>query len=226
MRLKEMGSKPSAKKLNRVVETRFGYALDFDKLTFKKAYKLASGLTESLDSIRRSHGAGAVEKNPQYMEMLMVRESIHSWMRENHSRFIAESELAKSEAILAAKNIVDSIQDMLEKISKLQSEQMPALLDSIRDQVGAEQADGFKNAVGSTLETLMGNLQTAREGVDNGVRILTGEQVDNPMSLPGDDLGGELPPPPGSDLDADETDGFGATDAAVGGAEELGREKR
>ena len=78
----------------------------------------------------------------------------------------------------------------------------------------------------------MQNLQSAREGVDNGVRVLSGEQVDNPMALPGDagaDLNGGdagLPPAPGSDLDADETDGFGATDAAVGGAEELGRELR
>jgi hypothetical protein len=77
----------------------------------------------------------------------------------------------------------------------------------------------------------MQNLQSAREGVDNGVRVLSGEQLDNPMAMPGDtagaDLsGGDLPPPPGSDLDADETDGFGATDAAVGGAEELGRELR
>jgi hypothetical protein len=110
----------------------------------------------------------------------------------------------------------------------MQNEQLPELLDSIRDQVGAEQAEGFKNAVGTTLETLMQNLQTAREGVDGGVRILTGEQVDNPMAMPGNDLSGgaELPPAPGSDLDQDETDGFAASDAAVGGAEELGRELR
>jgi hypothetical protein len=52
------------------------------------------------------------------------------------------------------------------------------------------------------------------------------------MAMPGDELGGagmgELPaePLPTSDLDAEETDGFAATDAAVGGAEELGRERR
>jgi hypothetical protein len=114
----------------------------------------------------------------------------------------------------------------------MQNEQLPQLLDSIRDQIGSEQAEAFKNAVGTTLDTLMQNLQSAREGVDNGVRVLSGEQLDNPMAMPGDagaDLSGGdagLPPAPGSDLDADETDGFGATDAAVGGAEELGREKR
>jgi hypothetical protein len=130
---------------------------------------------------------------------------------------------------MAAKDMVDSVQDAIEKVGKMQNEQLPQLLDSIRDQVGSEQAEGFKNAVGTTLDALMQNLQTAREGVDKGVRILSGEAVDNPMAMPGDDLSGgdtELPPAPGSDLDQDETDGFGATDAAVGGAEELGRELR
>jgi hypothetical protein len=48
------------------------------------------------------------------------------------------------------------------------------------------------------------------------------------MDLGGDLSGGDagLPPAPGSDLDQEETDGFAATDAAVGGAEELGRELR
>ena len=51
------------------------------------------------------------------------------------------------------------------------------------------------------------------------------------MAMPGDqtDLSGGdagLPPAPGSDLDQEETDGFAATDAATGGAEELGRELR
>ena len=133
--------------------------------------------------------------------------------------------------LLAAKDMVDSVQDAIEKVGKMQNEQLPQLLDSIRDQIGSEQAEAFKNAVGTTLDTLMQNLQSAREGVDNGVRVLSGEQVDQPMDLgntPADLSGSdtELPPAPGSDLDQDETDGFGATDAAVGGAEELGREKR
>jgi hypothetical protein len=125
--------------------------------------------------------------------------------------------------------MVDSVQDAIEKVGKMQNEQLPQLLDSIRDQIGSEQSEAFKSAVGETLSTLMQNLQAAREGVDNGVRVLSGEAVDQPMAMPGDqpaDMSAELPPPPGSDLDQEEGDAFGATDAAVGGTEELGREKR
>jgi plasmid stabilization system protein ParE len=227
MKLAEMSTK-STRKINKLMESRFGFAINFSDLTVEKAERLSETIVANLDKIRHSVDLHTAERNPRYMELLTVKEGLSTWL-EQHRQQLTEGEVGNAEVLLAAKNMVDSIQDAIEKVGKMQNEQLPELLDSIRDQVGAEQAEGFKNAVGTTLETLMQNLQTAREGVDGGVRILTGEQVDNPMAMPGDDLSGGdagLPPAPGSDLDQDETDGFGATDAAVGGAEELGRELR
>ena len=227
MKLAEMSTK-STRKINKLMESRFGFAINFSNLTVEKAERLSETITANLDKIRHSVDLHTAERNPRYMELLTVKEGLSTWL-EQHRQQLVEGEVGNAEVLLAAKNMVDSIQDAIEKVGKMQNEQLPELLDSIRDQVGGEQAEGFKNAVGTTLETLMQNLQTAREGVDGGVRILTGEQVDNPMAMPGDDMSGGdvgLPPAPGSDLDQDETDGFGATDAAVGGAEELGRELR
>ena len=227
MKLSEMAVK-SAKKYNKLMESRFGFAINFDSLTVEKAESLSETISANLNKIRHSVDLHTAEKNPRYMELLAVRESINTWLEEQRTQ-LNEGEVGNAEVLLAAKNMVDSVQDAIEKVGKMQNEQLPELLDSIRDQIGQEQAEGFKNAVGTTLSTLMQNLQSAREGVDNGVRILSGEQVDNPMAMPGDDLSGgdtELPAPPASDLDSDETDGFGASDAAVGGAEELGRELR
>ena len=227
MKLAEMSTK-STGKINKLMESRFGFTINFSDLTVERAERLSETIRANLNKIRHSVDLHTAERNPRYMELLTVKEGLSTWL-EQHRQTLVEGEVGNAEVLLAAKNMVDSIQDAIEKVGKMQNEQLPELLDSIRDQVGAEQAEGFKNAVGTTLETLMQNLQTAREGVDGGVRILTGEQVDNPMAMPGDMPAGgdtELPPAPGSDLDQDETDGFAATDAAVGGAEELGRELR
>ena len=230
MKLAEMSVK-STRKINKLLESRFGFAINYSSLTVEKAEKLSETIQANLDKIRHSVNLHTAETNPRYMELLTVQEGLTTWLEE-HRQQLTEGEVGNAEVLLAAKDMVDSVQDAIEKVGKMQNEQLPQLLDSIRDQIGSEQAEGFKNAVGTTLDTLMQNLQTAREGVDNGVRILSGEQVDNPMALPGDagaDLSGGdagLPPAPGSDLDADETDGFAATDAATGGAEELGRERR
>jgi hypothetical protein len=145
--------------------------------------------------------------------------------------------MGKSEAVLAAKDMVDSVQDMLEKVSKMQNEQMPALVDTIRDQIGSEQAEQFKGAMAPLLTSLYQAVSTGRDQADTAVRGLAGEETEQPMDMGMDmgadtgldaaapaDAGAELGPEPESDLDA--ADGFDATDAAVGGEQELGRERR
>jgi hypothetical protein len=229
MRFTEMTNQPRANKINQVVESRFGFKIDYANMTFKKAYGIVQGLNETLDRARRTHGVHTAEQNPQYMEMFMVRESLNRWMVENRQQLINESEMAKSEAILAAKDMVDSIQDMLEKISKMQNEQLPALLDTIRDQIGDQQAEAFKGSISPLLQQLAQTLQQGRETADTAARGLTGEGAPDMGLGGGADLGamGGAPAPEpsmgGDELGSDE---FGATGAAAGGTEELGRERR
>lgn len=234
MRLSEMRTEVTPQKINKVMESRFGFTVDYDNLTYAKAQRLSQALAENIGTIKKSFGAHTAEKNAKYMELMLVKEGLDKWMNSEQGLF--ESELGRSEAVLAAKDIVDSVQDMLEKISKIQNEQVPALIDTIRDQIGSEQAEAFKTGISPMLADLYQALSTARESSDTAVRTLSGEQVAAPMNMGmGADQGlaGGMPPEGGmdSDLDADlgaapDADGFDATDAAVGGEEELGRERR
>jgi len=231
MRLSEMRTEVTPQKINKVMESRFGFSIDYDNLTYAKAQRLAKALGENIQAIKKSYGAHTAEKNAKYMELMLVKEGLDKWMGSEQGLF--ESEMGRSETVLAAKNMVDEVQDMLETVSKMQNEQMPALSDTIRDQIGAEQAEQFKAAIGPLLQSLWQALSTGREQADTAVRALAGEQTQQPMDMGlGAPVGGEEQPgadlgaaPEESDLDAD-TDGFDATDAAVGGEEELGRGRR
>lgn len=228
MELKDISPKATPKRMNRIMESRFGFTIDYRKLTVDKAHKLNRTITENINRIRHSYGVHTAEKNPKYMELLLVREALQKWI--NERKHLTEGEMGKSEAILAAKDMVDSIQDMLEKVSKMQVEQMPALIDTIRDQIGNEQADQFKNSIGGLLSSMVDQLTQAREQADTAARQLAGEEA-APMGMgmgaapgampgaaPAPEMGGEAPTP--------EPDQFAATDAAAGGPEALGRETR
>jgi hypothetical protein len=233
-----MRTEVTPQKINKVMESRFGFTVDYDNLTFAKAQRLSKALSENIVGIKKSFGSHEIEKSAKYMELMLVKEGLDKWMTSEQGLF--ESELGRSEAVLAAKDIVDSVQDMLEKISKVQNEQVPALVDTIRDQIGAEQAEAFKSAISPMLADLYTALSSAREGSDTAVRVLSGEPVANTdMSMGGDEggfggeeelgaepAGAELGAPPESDFDQEGGDEFNATDAAVGGEEELGRERR
>jgi len=221
MNLKELATK-STKKLNKVMESRFGFQIDYDNLSYAKAQRLSIGLGEQLNKIRQSYGAHTAEQNPKYMEMLMVQEGVNTWLAEHEP--LMEGELETAEVVLAAKDMQDSVQAMVEDASKMLNEQLPPLLDTIRDQVGTAQADQFKNSVASALQGLLDTLNSTRDQLDQAARGLAGEQVAEPMAMGGDDLGAELPEPEISDLDSG--DEFAAADAAVGGDEDQGRERR
>jgi len=237
MKLTDMTTnKPSLKKLNKVIESRFGFKLDYNAITLPKAEKMRGKIMETVNNIRRSSAIHTAEQDPKYLEMLIVYEGLSRWIdaykSQQQRRKLKEGELGQAEAILAAKDMVDSVQDMIEKVGKMQNEQLPALIDSIRDQIGAAQADTFKNSVGQALATVSSQLGQSREQLDGAARGLTGEAAPEAMDM-GAMAGTEGMPGAGmgdSELDMEEPpmepDAFGGVDAAAGGEEELGRERR
>jgi hypothetical protein len=175
MKLTDMNN-TDYRKMNRIFESRFGFQLDFDSLTLKKARNISAALTEAISKMRKSPDFYKSEKNPQYTEFMLCRESINKWISEQHRKVLSEGEVGQAEALLAARDIVDSIQGMLEKVGKLQNEQMPALIDAIRDQIGSAQAESFKATISALLTSLGQQITAARDQSDTAVRTLTGEE--------------------------------------------------
>ena len=149
---------------------------------------------------------------------------------QNESKVIKEGEEDKAALVMAAKDMVDRFTAFLEDVAEMSAEGMLDIQDQIRDEMGAEQAEQFASIVAPALDATIDNLKTSRETLTKGVGIITGE------GAPEDTIGAEPETP---EVDADATgddamdpidpmgdDEFGASDAAVGGTEPEGREKR
>ena len=132
----------------------------------------------------------------------------------------------QSELILAAKDMMDKVTGYLEDLASMKTEGMLELADRIRDEMGADKADQFMQKIQPAIEQAEATLTTTRQELDNGVRILTGEEVaSEPMGADDTmDMDTDLD---SLDSEADaETDEFGASDAEAGGTEPEGREQR
>ena len=131
----------------------------------------------------------------------------------------------QSELILAAKDMMDKVTGYLEDLASMKTEGMLELADRIRDEMGADKADAFLQKIQPAIEQAEATLTTTRQELDNGVRILTGEEVAT------DTIGADDSMDMDADLDSldsedEETDEFGASDAEAGGDEPEGREQR
>ena len=141
---------------------------------------------------------------------------------------IKEGAEETAELTMAAKDMVDRFTAFLEDVAEMGAEGMLELADSIRDELGQEQADAFVNTVKPALEQTQEVLTTSREALTAGVGIITGEGA--PTDTIGSEPEGDMEEPMEPEMDAEEPmpadDEFGASEPATGGTEPEGREKR
>ena len=144
---------------------------------------------------------------------------------------LQEGEVQQATAVVTAKTMVDRVGRWIEELSGMENDQLIQLGDSIRDEMGQEQAKAFISTVAPAVQQALENLKATRETLATGVRMLTGEEQGaellgaDPAPVAGgiDDLAGPAEP---DELNAEPEDEFAAAEPAVGGAETAGREKR
>jgi hypothetical protein len=311
----EFNSKLTSESLNQELGKVYNWSLNLSEMSTPHAHSVLSDMKTKLKGIKESSKGHFAEKNPQYMEALLVSRVLESLIDERfHSEAeerkrmkavqMSERELSKGEkskrekyvksmkkpevmkgfknrykkdaadvmwgtatnmakkksveeamdvlrsvlagnisrlnegefdvakAVMAARDMVDTMQDIVEKMSKMMNEDLPALSDVMRGELGQDQADAFVQAATSAIQPMLDQAKQARQSLDTAARGAAGEQVGgSPMVPP---AGGAAPagpaPAAGTGLEVppvggDEED-MSSSDVATGGDAPLGRSKR
>lgn len=123
-----------------------------------------------------------------------LNESQASWI-------LLETEEQKAEIILATKDLIDRITGWLDDIANAKGEQVLELLDSIRAEMGSNVADQYAQAVKPALETIYTAIEQARQGLSQGLAVVSGREMPGTMGAPaGGEIGGtDLAPAAGSE---------------------------
>ena len=129
-------------------------------------------------------------------------------------KMLKESEVQQAQVVLAAQDMVDKMQSMLEDASEMQFKELPALVDSIKNQVGIDQASQFNADATAALTGLVQNLQGAKQQLDQALGVVTGQTPPPDAGMAA--MGGA--PAPGADMAAAGMDDMAAgADMAGGG---------
>ena len=149
----------------------------------------------------------------------------HRRRAQTYGYYLSESEVQQAQVVLAAQDMVDKMQGMIEDTTEMQFKELPALVDSIKNQIGVDQAAQFNNDAQAALTGLVQNLQGSKQQLEQALGVVTGQ---GPVEMPGAEM---APPPPAGeeqiDLSMTEPSPEEELDAAaVGPAASLGRERR
>jgi hypothetical protein len=150
-----------------------------------------------------------------------VKESYEMAIR----RYLREGEEGKAELVMAVKDMVDKFTAWSEDIASMQATAAMEMADQIRDELGSDQAEAFKQAISPALDAAFQAVKGAREAMNGQVAAMTGGAPAMPAAP---DMGAEAPAPDmGADTGAEEPmPDMGGEEPAPDMAPPEGREKR
>jgi hypothetical protein len=182
----------------------------------KQAQDQAAALTKQIQQLTQQKAQLLQQAaNPMAAESRLYR------------RLREASEIQQAQVVLAAQDMVDQVQKMSEQVSSMQFKDLPALVDQIKNEVGANEATQFNGDASAALSGLLQNLQGAKQQLEASLGVVTGQAP----QVPGEDLGAA--PDLGADMGGD-TGGEMPPELPAPGEEEteepavagLGRERR
>ncbi len=218
-------------KLQRALAENYDYDINLDKMTADRAERMATKarlkVEENTDTNKR-------------IKFAMIAESLELWMQANVQTELTAFNLAEgldddsmeeAKVILAAKELSDKIQGMIEDAAKMQVQDLLPIVDAMKSEVGQAEADAFATQADAALAGLVESLKGAKTEYDSAISAaqglapatdmdnfdMDGEMGDGEMDMDMD--GGEV------DLDMGD-DEFAGDDATVGGEDPTGREMK
>lgn len=234
MKLNELDAQRPLEQVAKVFENYSGTAAKFDTLNRAQARHMLARVRTVINETRHSPALHSSERDPNYLKLMMMEQGLALRLQElNNTVALQESEVQQAQVVLAAQDLVDSVQSMLEDVSEMQFKELPALVDSIRNQVGTAQADQFNADATAALQGMLQNLQGGKQQLETALAVVTGQGPAMP-SIPGADMGagtgpaGDLGAEPGADnvIGVDGEVDIDVDDDDSGPEQTLGRARR
>ena len=174
-------------------------------------------------AMKKSLNGGTLSPAEQQMVSNAALASGGAMSESRRQRRLREaSEIQQAQVVLASQDMVDQVQKMSEQVSSMQFKDLPALVDQIRNEVGADRATQFNGDASAALSGLLQNLQGAKQQLEAALGVVTGQAP----QVPGEDMGAEMPPPaeempaelpaPEDDVDAEMDANLGAPKTSLG----------
>lgn len=221
MKLTDLNKKDHAV---RALKENFEYDFKVNNLNKVQTQTLLKKVQGLIAEARGAKDFGA--QYPSYMKLVFMEQALKEHYKNvpnmPKAKVIVENEeVNRSQVILAAQDMVDSVQKMLEEGSDMIVKEMPALVDSVQSEIGVNEAQSFDQTAGQALAELQQSLTSVKGQLDQALSGITGGEVvdafDGEVDAGGEadvDVAPEAPAELGAEMGAE-------VPAPVAGAEEV-----
>lgn len=147
------------------------------------------------------------EKNPTYMKLVFMEQALESHyghlkaIPAYNPKIVVENEkVEESQVILAANELLETIEKMIEDVGQMQVKEVPAIVKGVENERGTNEAEQYSTQMDQALEALAEALKQAQTAIKAANSVVNGEAAGE-MEMPGE----EMAPPEGEMEVAPET---------------------
>lgn len=199
-------------KIQKILRENYNCEIAVNKIDYSKVSKLYNNSLTKLQSINES-------KNPkQYAKLHLIKEGLQL-IKDNyllsHLNEDIEDAVEEAKVIIAAQNMKDKLQKIIEDLAQMQVQDLMPVIDSMKEEIGAAEAERFNSSVDSALGELLNVAKQTKDKMENAILVASGDRANDMM---GDqELGANEPRVDGQEaLGIDDIDDFGGEDSASG----------
>ncbi len=228
----------SVSKLNKILADTFDHEVDLSAMNYESLNNMLSTTNAKMIAIKEDDLK--YWENPQYNKLGLIQHQLKTYITEiaptrndgkrmkTKESIVMEDDLEQAEVMLAAQELVDELQGMVEDVAEMQVQKLMPIVDAMKEQVGFEQAEAYNNAADGALGALLDAMKTAKGAVENATLTARGEApaeaMPTDMGMSDADMDPEAPMDGAQDMDMEAPDEFAGDDAAAGEDNAIGRE--
>jgi hypothetical protein len=210
MKLNELNNKPTLN-AKRALKEHFNTNLNVDGMGIYDTKRMLSKVKGLMSELKESSKNVPTEQNPSYMKLMFMEQALSHHYGElktlpmYNPRIVLENEeVEKSQVVLAANEMIDEMQKMIESVSDMLVKELPAVVQGVSSEFGTSESEQFESQVTEALTSLQAALAQSKTGLRSALGVITGEGggFGDEMGM-GDEMGGmpaEEPAMGGEDL--------------------------
>ena len=202
-------------KIMKFLKESYNYNLNVDALTESKVNRMLISTAKKVHKLKES------KKDQRTLDRLnLLSEGLKMWkVASVQSELTApvvkegleDSAVDEAKVILAAQELSDQLQKMIETIAQMQVQDLLPIVDAMKSDIGPNEADLFSTSVDAALGALLDAAKGAKDEVQNAIMAAQGQQPTDMEGGYGDEMGGDMDMGMGGDMDM-----------GMGGEEEYG----
>lgn len=201
----------------RALKEHYNVPFNVRKMSYAQARDMLYKVRGLMSETKKSTGFYESQQNSSYLKLVFMEQALSKHFAEislRKPRIVVENEeVEKSQVVLAAQDLVDQVQKMVEEVSDMLVKELPALTDSVQSEIGVNESETFNQQVSEALTSLQAALTQSQTTLKSALNSITGQGGAEAFDA-GGDMGGDMA---GGDMSAD----IGMEEPLPGGGEEV-----